>query len=140
MSEETKKKISMAKKGKPMSADHKENIKKSLEAARTGDRPPPTDKQRLKNLKSDLRANYNLSLEEYQLLLEKHNHVCAICKKPETSISRYGTPKRLTIDHCHNTLEIRGILCDACNRGIGHLGDDIATLQSAIEYLARTKL
>jgi len=124
---------------KPISDEHRENIKKGLEEARLGTRPPPTEKQRLKSLKSDLKNHYGLSLEEYHALLEKHNHVCAICKKPETSISRYGTPKRLTIDHCHTTSAIRGILCDACNRGIGHLGDDITILKSAIEYLARTK-
>jgi hypothetical protein len=135
LSDETKKKISEAKKGKGHSDETKEKIRKGTAEARRGLRNPPSDKQRLKNMKSDVRAHYGLSWDEYQAMVEAHNNVCAICKQPETSISSYGTPKRLTIDHCHTTDRIRGLLCDGCNRGIGHLREDISILQNAIEYL-----
>ncbi|MGH3767393.1 MAG: endonuclease domain-containing protein [Pseudonocardiaceae bacterium] len=39
------------------------------------------------------------------------------------------------VDHCHNTGNVRGILCDTCNRGIGHLQDDPKLIRSAAEYL-----
>lgn len=41
------------------------------------------------------------------------------------------------VDHCHNTGKLRGLLCQTCNTGIGHLKDDIQTLQKAIKYLEK---
>jgi len=40
------------------------------------------------------------------------------------------------MDHDHKTGELRGLLCDRCNRSIGLLGDDAMTLTRAILYLA----
>ena len=41
----------------------------------------------------------------------------------------------VAIDHNHVTGEIRGLLCNACNKGIGFLNDDIRLLKNAIKYL-----
>lgn len=61
--------------------------------------------------------------------LREQNGSCAICKKPFLR-----TPHQ---DHCHKTGRQRGLLCGACNMGIGHFNDDIQVLKSAIEYLER---
>jgi len=45
--------------------------------------------------------------------------------------------KPLCLDHDHITEEFRGWLCEACNLGIGRLGDDIAGVTRALEYLSR---
>jgi hypothetical protein len=124
--------IMTTKRGSP---EHKEKISKGLEEARLGLRPKPTEKDRLKWLKAGLKAHYGLTLEDYQKMLDKQENRCAICDREESSISRYGTPKRLTVDHNHATGQIRGLLCDNCNRGIGHLQEDIRILEKAIEYL-----
>ncbi len=47
--------------------------------------------------------------------------------------------KNLCFDHCHKTYVHRGWLCDNCNRSIGMLGDDIAGLKRALEYVQRTE-
>lgn len=57
-----------------------------------------------------LKANYNLSNEEYNGLLEQQSGVCAMCGKP------CSTGKRLAVDHDHNTGAIRGLLCTLCNK------------------------
>jgi hypothetical protein len=46
-----------------------------------------------------------------------------------------GSTKRLVIDHDHRTGKIRGVLCDACNKGIGLLGDTKEGLEQALAYL-----
>lgn len=45
--------------------------------------------------------------------------------------------KGLAIDHCHETGAFRGWLCTNCNTGIGKLGDDIAGVVRAVEYLTK---
>jgi hypothetical protein len=57
------------------------------------------------------------------------NGKCACCFKP------YG---KLVVDHVHGTSHVRGLLCNACNTGIGKLGDDIEGVQRALDYLKRT--
>lgn len=41
----------------------------------------------------------------------------------------------LAIDHDHETGEVRGLLCSACNTSIGLLGDDLGRIEAAALYL-----
>ncbi len=119
-----------------MSEEHKEKIRQGVNAASQGLRLVPTEKERLKWIASNLKRHYGLTLDDYQKMLDKQNNRCAICEKEESSISRFGTPKRLTVDHCHATGRIRGLLCDNCNRGLGFLRDSIHLLRKSIDYLS----
>lgn len=80
---------------------------------------------------------YGIGLEEYQAMLEKQAGLCAICNNPETKL--HSTSKAvmpLSVDHCHETNRVRGLLCSQCNFMIGLANDDISRLQQAIEYLS----
>jgi hypothetical protein len=46
-------------------------------------------------------------------------------------------PRLIVFDHCHETLEQRGWLCDACNRSIGILGDNEEGLAQALAYVSK---
>jgi len=50
---------------------------------------------------------------------------CVIC----------GSTEKLVVDHCHTTNQIRGMLCNHCNRGLGHFRDDPELLEFARIYL-----
>lgn len=71
---------------------------------------------------------YNLSVDDYDAMLEAQNGVCAICKRPPLK-------NRLAVDHEHATGLIRGLVCWSCNRGLGYWNEDIARLLSACDYL-----
>ena len=43
----------------------------------------------------------------------------------------------LCYDHDHGTMMFRGILCRACNRSIGQLGDSVEGLEKALNYLRK---
>lgn len=73
---------------------------------------------------------YDITLDQYNVMLEAQNSKCKICNKHESAEHTY-----LSVDHCHETGVIRGLLCLACNTGIGKLQDNIDTLKSAISYL-----
>ena len=77
-----------------------------------------------------IKATYGITAEEYWRIYEHQGGRCYICRKGT------GRRKKLSVDHCHETGVVRGLLDTACNRGLlGHLQDDIDALQRAIDYL-----
>jgi len=75
-----------------------------------------------------------MTLDDYQQLLTEQGGVCQICKCPPKENSAKNM-SQLRVDHCHETGKVRGLLCHSCNVAIGHLGDNLSTLQNAILYL-----
>ncbi len=83
-----------------------------------------------KNRELKLLSRYNISLEQYKVQEKYQDYKCIICGASE---GRAG--KRLQVDHCHTTGEIRGLLCDNCNGGLGQFKDSTKRLNNAIKYL-----
>ncbi len=77
---------------------------------------------------------YGISTEEYNILYELQDGLCAICMKPETQ-ERNGNKCKLSVDHDHASGEIRGLLCSKCNLGIGIFNDDLNILTRAAAYI-----
>jgi hypothetical protein len=85
---------------------------------------------------SRLKREYGLTLEAYEGILASQGGVCAICQGPSKYRHRNGSLSgRFAVDHDHSTGRIRGLLCDQCNRMIGHLDKDQARALAAIRYL-----
>lgn len=82
---------------------------------------------------SNLKANFGITLEEYEGMLEKQNGCCAICGRSEPDEAE--RTKRLCVDHDHDTGKIRALLCHKCNKALGLLQESPALLQKAAEYL-----
>jgi hypothetical protein len=95
------------------------------EAARISSKKRTPEQNRTKHLK---RA-YNLTAEEFTYLVMEQGGVCGICGL---------VPSSLFVDHNHQTGEVRGLLCQKCNSGIGFLGDSLEGLEKAINYLKKT--
>jgi len=82
-----------------------------------------------------LRREYGVSEEQYLELHAKQAGLCAICWQPETKLIPGKAPLRLSVDHDHVTGKVRGLLCSACNVGLGSFKDDPELLQAAGLYL-----
>lgn len=81
-----------------------------------------------------------ITLEQYFGMVESQDNKCAICGLKESCIdgrSADKKPRRLSVDHCHRTGNVRGLLCHACNTAIGKFKDDIELLQKAIKYITK---
>jgi hypothetical protein len=81
-------------------------------------------------------TDWRQASEKYKEMRNNQGGVCALCQRPERRQHAVtGTTWDLAIDHCHETGLVRGLLCNACNRGLGLLGDKIEILEKVVEYL-----
>jgi hypothetical protein len=72
---------------------------------------------------------YGITGAEYDKLLRAQGGVCAICHRRPRS-------KALAVDHCHDSQDVRGLLCFSCNSGIlMYAQNDAERLDRAAEYL-----
>lgn len=78
---------------------------------------------------------YDLSPAERKKLLMEQDGGCAICLKAD------GTTRhsKLRTDHDHQTMQVRGLLCNNCNLGLGKLGDTLESLEKAVAYLRKAR-
>lgn len=84
----------------------------------------------IRNRRFFLKKNYGITLEKYDEMLAAQGGACAICTRPPSG-------QELVVDHDHDTDEVRGLLCQNCNIGLGHFRDDPDLLLQVIEYLER---
>lgn len=77
-----------------------------------------------------LRRKYDITVDQYDALLESQGGGCAICtRKPGR------TP--LHVDHCHDTGVVRGILCHQCNWYLGTIEASVETRTKLFAYLEK---
>lgn len=67
----------------------------------------------------------NVISDESLIELKSSVKQCVIC----------GSGEKLVVDHDHKTGQIRGMLCNHCNKGLGHFKDDPMLLEFAAQYL-----
>lgn len=84
-----------------------------------------------------LKKNYNMTPDDFDGFWMAQRGKCYICRKlmkiPE---SRRGQSLDVVaVDHDHKTGQIRALLCNACNKGLGLFQDNIELLRAAIDYL-----
>lgn len=70
--------------------------------------------------------NYGITVAQYQRLIDRP---CDIC----------GSRERIGVDHDHDTLQVRGVLCKPCNSALGFLCDSPRLVKKAYEYLRSRK-
>jgi hypothetical protein len=84
-----------------------------------------------KDWKTDhqVKKRYGINRETY---LERmaSSDCCEIC----------SSKNNLCYDHDHATMQFRGVLCRSCNKAIGQLGDNLESLQKAVDYLKKGRV
>jgi hypothetical protein len=91
-----------------------------------------TQRQRIDRDKM-LRSKYGISVEQYETMLKEQGGVCAICGGVNKD------KRRLSVDHCHETGRVRGLLCRICNSNLGRWGDNEEGILKVLAYLRKTK-
>lgn len=106
------------------------NLKKRSGRRRKRCKDPVCHSLQLREL--HLKCKYGISLGEFDALLADQDFFCGICGKAE-----YISGREFSVDHDHQTGQVRGILCSECNILIGKAKEDVAVLKAAIRYLER---
>jgi Recombination endonuclease VII len=70
---------------------------------------------------------YGLTLADFDAMLEAQNGLCAVCG--------VRPARTLNIDHCHETGDVRGLLCSGCNTGSGGFKDNPYLLRKAADFI-----
>lgn len=95
----------------------------------------------------NLRQKYKITPEDYDRLRAAQNYRCAICRthqddivvvqrgRPRLDGQPTAEPFRLLVDHCHDSMRVRGLLCHGCNSAIGLLRNSPALARAAADYL-----
>lgn len=82
-------------------------------------------------LKAQLKYDYGIGLTDYCEMLTVQVSGCAICGGSNIN------GRRLSVDHCHATNKVRGLLCHGCNIGLGGFKDNTLRLRNAVHYLEK---
>lgn len=98
-----------------------------------------------KAVRNTLWSKYRLTLEDYRGLLKAQGGKCAVCRVDAPTDFR---TRRFHVDHDHSCCPTsrktcgkctRGLLCHACNTGLGNFQDNPERLLAAASYLTARK-
>lgn len=81
---------------------------------------------KLVHKRSKLKLNYGLTIEQFNQMFDEQKGCCALCGEKG---------HKLVVDHNHRTGDVRRLLCQGCNHGIGRFKDDPDLCRRAARYL-----
>lgn len=79
-----------------------------------------------------LLRTYGINMQTYSEMLAKQDFCCGVCGKHQDD-----EKKSLHVDHNHETGEIRGLLCNFCNRQVIGRHKDPEIFRAAAKYLSK---
>lgn len=81
------------------------------------------------NKQYDLKKKYNITLEDFNLMLKIQNYCCKICNY------EFDNKKIAHVDHNHKTGKVRSLLCHNCNTSLGLMKENKNYISNLIKYL-----
>jgi Recombination endonuclease VII len=95
------------------------------------------ERSHLSQRQRNLKHRFGVDLEWYEEQFKKQNYSCAICESKTNKTTGTREFWNFSVDHCHDSGKVRGILCNNCNRALGLLQDSAELLQRAKNYLEK---
>lgn len=86
----------------------------NLRSARWRQNNPESVRQR--EADNHLKRQYGLTRTQYDAMVTGQLGVCPLCLRAVEDFP--GRVKALVVDHCHETGEVRGLLCRTCNAAL----------------------
>ena len=116
-------------KSKKYFEEHPELVKKYADRQKQKYQKLTDEQKRTCGSTASYRKYYlGVSPEKFDAMLISQDGRCEICNDPL---------HKTCLDHNHTTKKVRDILCDNCNKLLGHAKEKIDILVSAIQYLRK---
>ena len=112
--------------------NHSESINAKMKARRKINGPAI----RARAMATYYLRTYGLTKKQYDEMLDSQGQCCALCKSTEGG-NKWSS---FSVDHDHNTGVVRGLLCRACNMGLGAFNDSESVLAAAAHYVMRNRI
>lgn len=80
-------------------------------------------------------SKYNMTANDFENMLKEQNNICPICNETLSIADTNG--KRIVVDHCHKSGNVRGLIHSNCNSLLGFSEDKQHRLLNAQKYLER---
>jgi len=80
---------------------------------------------------------YGITLADKIRIFAEQGSVCAACGSLDHGNPRYKGENGWCLDHCHDSNQVRGVLCWSCNVTLGHCKESVERLSGIIEYLRK---
>ena len=77
-----------------------------------------------------LRTKYGITLEHYNEMLSDQGGKCVVC-----GATKEENKKGLAVDHCHETGNVRALLCGNCNCALGFIKENSEIARSLADYI-----
>ena len=106
---------------------HGKAKKRKASVIKYDSKPENKEKKRIRARINRLKK-YGWTETDFEIELIRQNNSCYGCLNKIDRITA-------RIDHDHETGNVRGLLCDSCNWGLGHLKDNKGTLRRLMAYL-----
>ena len=81
-----------------------------------------------------INRRYRLSYNTLEGMMDEQLGCCGSCGK---SLIYPKSVRNYSIDHNHDTGNVRGLLCNECNVALGLLKDDVDTVTGLLKYLIK---
>lgn len=75
-----------------------------------------------------LKYRYGITYQEYTMMLAQQDNKCAVCHEMPSYT--------LSVEHCHKTGKVRGLVCQRCNLAIGFM-EQAGLVENISAYLKR---
>ena len=98
-------------------------------ARRTAWRKANPEKETEHSRRYQLKRNYGMTLEQWDEMFEAQGGCCAVCGTDEP-----GGKGTFHVDHCHDSGEVRALLCNGCNVALGMMDDDPERIRALADY------
>jgi len=85
------------------------------------------EKVKASNRNTKLKRAYGITQEQFLEMSSKQDNKCACC----------GKDRKLVVDHCHTSGNIRELLCNPCNTALGLLNEDTTIIQNLSNYIRK---
>lgn len=85
-----------------------------------------------------LRVNHGLTVEEFHTLFDGQEGLCGVCSRHMCNCPGLKCASKAVVDHDHHLsgrASVRGLVCNACNKGMGNLRDTPRLLRNAAAYI-----